>query len=51
MKQNTVGRVITKQFTIEEDLKLSSGKTLSNVELAYETYGELNSAKSKLMVN
>ena len=48
MKQNTVGRVITKQFTIEEDLKLSSGKTLSNVELAYETYGELNSAKSTL---
>ena len=46
MKQNTVGRVITKYFSIEEDLKLSSGKTLSNVELAYETYGELNSAKS-----
>ena len=50
MKQNTVGRVITKQFTIEEDLKLSSGKTLSNVELAYETYGELNSAKSNAIL-
>ena len=50
MKQNTVGRVITKQFTFEEDLKLSSGKTLSNVELAYETYGELNSAKSNAIL-
>ena len=50
MKQNTVGRVITKYFSIEDDLKLSSGKTLSNVELAYETYGELNSAKSNAVL-
>ena len=50
MKQSTVGRVITKYFSIEDDLKLSSGKTLSNVELAYETYGELNSAKSNAIL-
>ena len=50
MKQNTIGRVITKYFSIEDDLKLSSGKTLSNVELAYETYGELNSAKSNAIL-
>ena len=45
MKQNSVGRVETKKFDIKSDLKLSSGKTLRNVELAYETYGDLNSAK------
>ncbi len=50
MKQKSVGRVLTKQFAIEDDLKLSSGKTLSNVELAYETYGELNSAKSNAIL-
>lgn len=50
MKQKSVGRVETKYFTIEEDLKLSSGKTLSKVELAYETYGELNSAKSNAIL-
>ena len=30
MKQKSVGKVITKTFAIEDDLKLSSGKTLSN---------------------
>ena len=50
MKQNSVGIVKTKKFAIKDDLKLSSGKTLSNVELAYETYGELNSAKSNAIL-
>ena len=50
MKQKSVGIVKTKTFAIEEDLKLSSGKTLSNVELAYETYGDLNSAKSNAIL-
>ena len=50
MKQKSVGRVETKYFTIDEDLKLTSGKTLSNVELAYETYGELNSAKTNAIL-
>ena len=51
MKQKSVGIVKTKTFAIEEDLKLSSGKTLSNVELAYETYGDLNSAKSNAILS
>ena len=50
MKQNSVGKVQTKHFSIKSDLKLSSGKTLSNVELAYETYGDLNSAKSNAIL-
>ena len=50
MKQKSVGKVITKTFAIEDDLKLSSGKTLSNVELAYETYGDLNSTKSNAVL-
>ena len=50
MKQKSVGIVETKKFSIKDDLKLSSGKTLSNVELAYETYGELNSAKSNAIL-
>ena len=45
MKEKSVGIVETKTFAIKDDLKLSSGKVLSNVELAYETYGDLNSAK------
>ena len=50
MKQKSVGRVETKKFSIEDDLKLSSGKVLSNVELAYETYGDLNTAKSNAIL-
>ena len=50
MKQNSVGKVQIKHYSIPGDLKLSSGKTLSNVELAYETYGELNSAKSNAIL-
>jgi len=50
MKQKSVGRVETYKFAIDEDLKLSSGKTLSNVELAYETYGELNSEKTNAIL-
>ena len=50
MKQKSVGKVKTQTFAIEDDLKLSSGKTLSNVELAYETYGKLNSAKSNAIL-
>ena len=50
MKQHSVGRVETKTFAINDKLKLSSGKTLENVELAYETYGELNTAKTNAIL-
>ena len=50
MKEKSVGIVETKTFAIKDDLKLSSGKVLSNVELAYETYGDLNSAKSNAIL-
>lgn len=50
MVKKSIGRVETKEFTIDEDLKLTSGKVLSNVTLAYETYGELNSAKTNAIL-
>ncbi len=50
MKQKSIGRVETQLFTIDGDLKLSSGKKLSNVDIAYETYGELNSAKTNAIL-
>ncbi len=36
--------VETKYFNIEETLELESGRKLNNVQVAYETYGELNSS-------
>ncbi len=50
MKQKSIGRVETQKFTIDGELKLSSGKTLSNVDIAYETYGELNAAKTNAIL-
>ncbi len=50
MKTQTVGYVETKKFTIKEDLKLTSGEILSNVSLAYETYGELNTGKTNAIL-
>lgn len=50
MIAQSIGYVETKKFTIEEDLKLTSGKVLSGVSLAYETYGELNSGKTNAIL-
>ena len=50
MKKSSVGLVETKYFNIEEELKLKSGKTLNNVTVAYETYGELNKEKNNAVL-
>ena len=39
MNDESVGIVETKYLNIEEPIELDSGKTLSDVTVAYETYG------------
>ncbi|MBZ9570876.1 homoserine O-acetyltransferase [Methanobrevibacter sp. TMH8] len=50
MKRESVGIVETKFFNIKGDLKLESGKTLSDVTIAYETYGKLNKEKNNAIL-
>jgi homoserine O-acetyltransferase len=50
MNDESVGIVETKYFDIEEPIDLDSGKTLNNVTVAYETYGELNKEKSNAIL-
>lgn len=53
MKQRSVGRVKTEYYTFAyppQELTLESGKKLSSVTLAYETYGSLNSDKSNAIL-
>lgn len=53
MKDKHVGIVKTEYFTFAEhpnELKLSSGKALGPITLAYETYGTLNKDKSNAIL-
>ena len=50
MNDESVGVVETKYFDIAEPIDLDSGKTLNNVTVAYETYGELNKEKSNAIL-
>ena len=50
MSEESVGFVETKYFNIEEPIELDSGKTLKEVTVAYETYGELNKEKSNAIL-
>lgn len=50
MSEESVGIVETKYFNIEDTIELDSGKTLKNVTVAYETYGELNKEKSNAIL-
>ncbi|WP_407356936.1 homoserine O-acetyltransferase [Methanolobus sp. WCC5] len=50
MKKGSVGIVRTEVFSLPGDLVLDSGKKLSGVQLAYETYGKLNPEKSNAIL-
>jgi homoserine O-acetyltransferase len=50
MNEESVGIVETKYLDIDEPIKLDSGKTLNNVTVAYETYGELNKERSNAIL-
>lgn len=50
MKKESVGVVQTKYYNIEEPIELESGKTLDNITVAYETYGELNREKDNAIL-
>ena len=48
--QGSVGAVTARKANIDSSLRLSSGAQLSSFELAYETYGELNAARSNAVL-
>ena len=50
MKHESVGKVKTQKFQIPGDFLLVSGKTLTDVTLAYETYGKLSADKSNAIL-
>ena len=47
--ENSIGVVETRYFTFD-NLVLESGKDISKVKVAYETYGKLNSAKDNAIL-
>ncbi|WP_407374343.1 homoserine O-acetyltransferase [Methanobrevibacter sp.] len=50
MNEESVGIVETKYLDIDDPIELDSGRVLSNVTVAYETYGELNKEKSNAIL-
>lgn len=46
MKESSVGYVETKKHKIDQEIELISGQKIGPIEVAYETYGELNKEKT-----
>src|SRR5690625_5898617 len=47
---DSVGPVGTRSHHFDEPLALASGRTLPGFDLVYETYGELNAARSNAIL-
>jgi len=47
---SSVGPVVAQKMRFDEPLRLKSGAELPSYEIAYETYGELNAAKSNAVL-
>jgi homoserine O-acetyltransferase len=50
MSERSVGIVTPKTLHVDQPLALSSGRTLAQYDLVYETYGELNSNQSNAIL-
>lgn len=50
VQKNSVGIVKPKQFTIDEEIALESGRKLGPITVAYETYGKLDAKKSNAVL-
>lgn len=50
MKGESVGLVETEKYTYSDKIKLDSGKKFGPIDIAYETYGELNEKKSNAIL-
>lgn len=50
MKDNSVGAVTTQQMTFKDEFFLQSGRVISPITIAYETYGTLNKEKDNAIL-
>lgn len=50
MKGESVGLVETKKYKYQDKIELESGKKLGPIDIAYESYGELNEEKSNAIL-
>ncbi|KXA90616.1 homoserine O-acetyltransferase [candidate division MSBL1 archaeon SCGC-AAA259B11] len=50
MREESVGHVETEKYTCSEGIELESGKKLEPIEIAYETYGQLNEEKTNAVL-
>lgn len=50
MRGETVGLVETRNYTYPDEIKLESGKKLGPIDIAYETYGQLNEDKTNAVL-
>lgn len=50
MDKDSVGIVETQYLNVDDPFVLESGKSLDNITIAYETYGELNKEKNNAIL-
>ncbi len=50
MDEKSIGKVETRKFHYDEKIELESGKSFGPIDVAYETYGELNQDRSNAIL-